>query len=162
MLPELSNLGSIAIAVPPVQPPIPSHPIPSLPIGPSMLNHSIANTLFRRRAATHITALLLWSPQTLHTNANIPKPHSPARNNPPLPPSFLLPHLPRAIQIERRTNKRQMTKRLRRIAQLLSRTSDFLGEHAEMVAEGEHVLENACRLLQVFLFVFAGLFLVLC
>lgn len=49
-----------------------------------------------------------------------------------------------------------MTKRLRRIPQLLATPRNLLAEHAQMVAITQHVLENIDRPRQVFLVVRAG------
>lgn len=50
-----------------------------------------------------------------------------------------------------------MTEGLRRVPELLAGPGDFFGEHPEVVAEGEHVLEDGRCFLKVFLFVLAGL-----
>lgn len=49
-----------------------------------------------------------------------------------------------------------MTKSLGGIAELLAADGDFLGEHAEVVGEGEHVLEHGDSLVEVFGVVEAG------
>ncbi len=51
-----------------------------------------------------------------------------------------------------------MAEGLRRVAQLLARARNLLGEHADVVAEGEHVLEDLNGLVQILLVVLAGLF----
>lgn len=46
------------------------------------------------------------------------------------------------VQVERSTDQSQMTERLRRIPQLLSGPRDLLAEHAQVVPEAQHVLED--------------------
>lgn len=72
----------------------------------------------------------------------------------PTYPSYLPLHS--TIQIERRTNQRQMAKSLRRIPQLLATPRNLLREHAQMITEIEHVLEDVDRSHQVLLVVDAG------
>ncbi len=50
-----------------------------------------------------------------------------------------------------------MAERLGRIPELLARPGNLLREHAEMVAEGEHVFEDGRCSAQVFFIVSSGL-----
>ena len=57
-------------------------------------------------------------------------------------PSSSTSRLRRTIQIERRTNQRQMTKRLRCIPQLLTTPRNLLGEHTQMICKAQHILKD--------------------
>ncbi len=50
-----------------------------------------------------------------------------------------------------------MTECLGRVAELFAGPRNLLGEHVQMVAERQRVLEDVDRLVQVFLVVLAGL-----
>lgn len=60
--------------------------------------------------------------------------------------SFYLPRLgpthQRAIEVEGCADQGQVAKGLRGVAQLLAAAGNLLGEHAQMVGEAEHVLEQ--------------------
>lgn len=47
-----------------------------------------------------------------------------------------------SAEVERRTDQRQMTERLRRVPQLLPAARDLLRKHAQVIREAEHVLEQ--------------------
>lgn len=53
-----------------------------------------------------------------------------------------------------------MGKGLRGIAELFARSGNLLGEHGEMIAKGQHVLEDIRRFVQVFLVVLTGLIII--
>jgi hypothetical protein len=71
--------------------------------------------------------------------------------------SPFLPSSQRPIQIERSRHQRQVTECLGCVTQLFARLSDFLREHAKMIAKAQHVFEHGDRLKEIFAFVRTGL-----
>ena len=49
--------------------------------------------------------------------------------------------LPQTIKVNRRTDTRQVTERLRRVTHLFTGDGDFFGEHAQVVGVGEDIVE---------------------
>jgi hypothetical protein len=91
-------------------------------------SHSVQNTTFD-------------SYPTLHA-LNHHRPKSQPHHSHNLP-------IQRPVQIKCRRNQRQVTERLRRVAQLLSRPGYLLRTHSHMVTKAKHVLEDVNPLSQV-------------
>jgi primosomal protein N' len=70
--------------------------------------------------------------------------------------SLLLPPFGGTIEVERRTDERQVAESLGRVAQLLAAAGNLLGEHGQVVGEAEHVLEQVDGADEVLLLVHAG------
>jgi predicted Zn-ribbon and HTH transcriptional regulator len=64
----------------------------------------------------------------------------------------------RPVQVKRRRNQRQVTERLRRVAQLLSRPGYLLRTYPHVVHKAKHVFEDINPLLQVLLVVRSRLY----